>query len=111
MREIEFRGYDGAEWVYGTAVNYDKYTNTWYLLEHGGPDDDWIPVGRVGQYTGLKDKDDDKIYEGDYLSDDENFDWKVIFKDGAYYAESNELMAIRLLSEVNLHCQVAEVIY
>ncbi|MFP7288032.1 YopX family protein [Shouchella clausii] len=68
MREIEFRGYDGAEWVYGTAVNYDKYTNTWYLLEHGGPDDDWIPVGRVGQYTGLKDKHGTKIFEDDVVA-------------------------------------------
>lgn len=67
MREIEFRGYDGAEWVYGTAVNYDKYTNTWYLLEHGGPDDDWIKVSRVGQYTGLKDKHGTKIFEGDIV--------------------------------------------
>ena len=67
MREIKFRGYDGLDWVYGSAVQYDSESDTWHLVEFNGPDDDWIMVGDVGQYTGLKDKNGTEIYEGDMV--------------------------------------------
>lgn len=69
MREIEFRGYDGTDWIYGSAVLYDEETDTWYMIEHGSVDDDWIMVGHVGQFTGLKDESDDQqeIFDGDIL--------------------------------------------
>ena len=67
MREIKFRGNDGMEWIYGSAVDYEKETDTWYMLEYGAHNDDWQMVGEVGQYTGKKDKEGNEVYEDDVL--------------------------------------------
>lgn len=72
MREIKFRGrdkrYDGTwePWMYGSLDLSDLWPA---IIENGAP----LSVQRetVGQYTGLKDKNDIEIYEGDVLK----FSW------------------------------------
>lgn len=85
MREILFRGkrIDNGEWVYGDLVQSPAHCVVQIYEQNLCGDNFAIDPSTVGQYTGLTDKNDRKIFENGYMIID-NKTYKVIFDNAEY---------------------------
>ena len=121
MREILFKAkrIDNGEWVEGFLIK-DLHEEEWYigfLFGGGAHDTDVVQINpdTICQYTGLTDKNGNKIWENDavctpyvdpifkHMVNDEILDdytWKVVFVDGGFCVE-NEDKIINLRSFTN----------
>ena len=81
MREIKFRAYKN-HWIYGSAVQYGEHTG-WWILEDG-QDNQWGTVDYVDQYTGIKDKEGNEIYENDLIINKYGITRVVKFYEGCF---------------------------
>lgn len=108
MREILFRGKSNwsygntkeGDWLYGMTISRHCYNDEEITSYYIGGGNKTIHAKTLGQYTGLTDKNDKKIFEGDILADNPDGSITNVFE--IFWDE--ELAGFMLDDGLNLYC-------
>lgn len=96
-REILFRGkrLDNDKWIQGMLCRYHEGVSAKIGPNDFGPHEEGmaycVSPFTVGQYTGLKDKNGKRIFEGDILSTDLSRPYNIVeFRNGAFMLQCED---------------------
>jgi len=93
VRDIKFRGFgiENKSWIIGSVVKRENHFS--WIFPHNQETLSFLNLSQVktetvGEYTGLKDKNDVEVYEGDVIAvSDQSKNYQiqeVVFKDGMF---------------------------
>ena len=112
MREIKFRAWHKGKKIIGNVLGIDILHKEIFFSNENVDCYEHVDFKNIElmQYTGLKDKNNKEIYEGDIVFESSGKEYfKVVFEDGSFRLESEEY-SLLLKNYVHI-CEVVGNIY